>query len=859
MTTIALGGFVRDNAGGALTDPTVELFDRNDTATVLDTASLSSTGYWSFDRSPDNDNTDRYDVRITNGSEQRFLSYDDKVQLTSLETAYFRFRNPTGAHANKYVYDIVGSAITADRTLTLPLITGTDTLAVLGLAQTFSAATTFSATITGPSGTWDSGGMDIAASASYAVAGTDILSDSSGTMTLSNIDALDATTEAAIETAIDTLSNLTSVGTITTGVWQGTDVGVAYGGTGVSDFTANGVLIGNGSSAVAVTATMATKGHLMVGDGSGVPSMLAVGTDTHILTADSGEGTGVKWAAPAAAAAGSLTGSTLASGVTASSLTSVGTLTSLAISGDIISAEASAGLFAIYTSRVDVDLHLGVGATSGSDVGIYMYGEDVGSAATRGSINYRAYDKGSADDASHRFYITTTEKMRLNEDGELLLGDSPSALAHDTNHEAVIQLGSQSSLWASSTGAVTLAENAYHNGTNWVHSTTDETARMSLQNGRFILQQVQSGSGNITTFDLILATNNLNQANGGGNVSIGEDATANDKLAVAGTLVGTSTATGIRVDTDITPDDGADAYGIQANPTLTKGSGSTHNVYASILANPPTIAAGGSATVTRAVAMYAGGAVSGGTNNYSVLIHQGAGDHPVIAAMSSDVTHGLTSIAETNVFWSVEKSHAGDGGTRFFSIAEDFTPGAGEGAHRFQFYGGSANTTKTTTSGSLIELQGYEHDGANSLANLTANSNLFGLKGRVSGANKTLFLVDEDGDFWSVTTGQTFDTEDDAMMALGLEKVRSGERIRNSWAQHCAYNESALIEADILGAPLSEGGLTNVTQTQRMHNGAIGQLMEDYMDVVQVLMDVAPEHRSRLNPRIQNRLALAGV
>jgi len=148
MTNIALGGFVRDNAGGALTDPTVELFDRNDTATVLDTASLSSTGYWSFDRSPDNDNTDRYDVRVTNGSEQRFLSYDDQVQLTSLETAYFRFRNPTGAQANKYVYDIVGSVITADRTLTLPLITGTDTFAVLGLAQTFSAAQTFTSTVT---------------------------------------------------------------------------------------------------------------------------------------------------------------------------------------------------------------------------------------------------------------------------------------------------------------------------------------------------------------------------------------------------------------------------------------------------------------------------------------------------------------------------------------------------------------------------------------------------------------------------------------------------------------------------------------------------------------------------------------
>ena len=192
---------------------------------------------------------------------------------------------------------------------------------------TFTPVTTFTGTITGPSGTWDSGGVDIAASDSYAVDGTAILSDSSGTMTLSNVDALDATTEATIEGAIDTLSNLASVGTITTGVWQGTDVGVAYGGTGVSTLTANGVLVGNGSSAIG-SVDMSTKGHVLIGDGSGNPQTLGVGTDTHVLTADSGETTGIKWAAPAAAAAGSLTGSTLASGVTASSLTSVGAVSS---------------------------------------------------------------------------------------------------------------------------------------------------------------------------------------------------------------------------------------------------------------------------------------------------------------------------------------------------------------------------------------------------------------------------------------------------------------------------------------------------------------------------------------------------
>ena len=104
-----------------------------------------------------------------------------------------------------------------------------------------------------------------------------------------------------------------------TGLSLSTDLTVANGGTGVSTLTANGVLVGNGASAIG-SIDMSTKGHVLIGDGSGNPQMLGVGTNTHVLTADSGETTGVKWAAPAAAAAGSLTGSTLASGVTASSL-----------------------------------------------------------------------------------------------------------------------------------------------------------------------------------------------------------------------------------------------------------------------------------------------------------------------------------------------------------------------------------------------------------------------------------------------------------------------------------------------------------------------------------------------------------
>lgn len=80
----------------------------------------------------------------------------------------------------------------------------------------------------------------IAASGALKFGAVTVLTDSAGTATLSNIDALDATTESTIESAIDTLPNLTtanslssatslaSVGTITSGTWQGAAIATGY-------------------------------------------------------------------------------------------------------------------------------------------------------------------------------------------------------------------------------------------------------------------------------------------------------------------------------------------------------------------------------------------------------------------------------------------------------------------------------------------------------------------------------------------------------------------------------------------------------------------------------------------------------
>jgi hypothetical protein len=65
------------------------------------------------------------------------ISIADKVDINSgwqFRDDKLEIRNP----ANTFSYIISTNAITADRTLNLPLITGTDTVAVLGLAQTFS-------------------------------------------------------------------------------------------------------------------------------------------------------------------------------------------------------------------------------------------------------------------------------------------------------------------------------------------------------------------------------------------------------------------------------------------------------------------------------------------------------------------------------------------------------------------------------------------------------------------------------------------------------------------------------------------------------------------------------------------------
>lgn len=82
---------------------------------------------------------------------------------------------------------------------------------------------------------------------------------------------------------ITTLSNLSTIGTIISGIWNGTAIGVAYGGTGTTTPASNYVLLGNGSSGVKTVQGQGTSGQFLTSNGAGsAPTWQTSAVDTGI-------------------------------------------------------------------------------------------------------------------------------------------------------------------------------------------------------------------------------------------------------------------------------------------------------------------------------------------------------------------------------------------------------------------------------------------------------------------------------------------------------------------------------------------------------------------------------------------------
>jgi hypothetical protein len=124
---------------------------------------------------------------------------------------------------------------------------------------------------------WESSqGINVASGSGYAVNGTSVLTSTTLGSSVVN-------------------SSLTSVGTIGTGVWQGTAVGATYGGTGLTSYTIGDVIYANGTGSLAKLSTT-TAGYLLSANGAGAAPeykqlLVRDASANSIATITSGSGT----------------------------------------------------------------------------------------------------------------------------------------------------------------------------------------------------------------------------------------------------------------------------------------------------------------------------------------------------------------------------------------------------------------------------------------------------------------------------------------------------------------------------------------------------------------------------------------
>ena len=113
---------------------------------------------------------------------------------------------------------------------------------------------------------------------------TEVISSSSGldVATGKNTDKRNISSQCYYQGRV--VNSSPTVGTINTGVWQGTEIGVAYGGTGQTSYTDGQLLIGNSTGNTLDKATLTAGSGISISNGGGSITIAATGGSGSVTT-----------------------------------------------------------------------------------------------------------------------------------------------------------------------------------------------------------------------------------------------------------------------------------------------------------------------------------------------------------------------------------------------------------------------------------------------------------------------------------------------------------------------------------------------------------------------------------------------
>ena len=200
----------------------------------------------------------------------------DSPQFTALTLTAATVATLEGATADGYETSIVVTDPTADRTITLQNASGT-----VAFTSDLTGGTDVTVADGGTGASSLTDGGVLLGSGTDPVTVTAVLAD--GEILIGD----GSTDPVALD--VGSSSSITVLGTVATGTWQATDVGVAYGGTGASSLTDGGILLGSGTGAITALG-VAANGQIPIGDGSTDPQLATLTGTSNEVTVTNGGG-----------------------------------------------------------------------------------------------------------------------------------------------------------------------------------------------------------------------------------------------------------------------------------------------------------------------------------------------------------------------------------------------------------------------------------------------------------------------------------------------------------------------------------------------------------------------------------------